>query len=67
MSKILKFILDIILFIPRLIMDSIASLFKLIILLVIIVAAVLYFGKYSIKSFFSPTEKAITVEPTKSE
>lgn len=67
MTKIVKFIMYIILFIPRLILDSIASVFKLIILLVIIVGAILYFGNYSIKSFFTPTEKVIAVEPKKEE
>ena len=63
MSKIFKFILDIILFIPRLILDSIVNFFKWIILLLIIVGAVLYLGKHSISSFFSPVKKVITIEP----
>lgn len=67
MSKILKFILDIILFIPRLILDSVTNIFKLLILLLIIVGVVLYLGKYSINSFFSSTEKTITVEHEKTE
>lgn len=64
MSYIFKFILNVILFVPRLILDSITSLFKLLLLLVIIVGAVLYLGKYSVKSFFSPSEKVV-VEPSK--
>jgi hypothetical protein len=67
MSKVVKFLLSIILFIPKLILDSVASLFKLIILLVIIVAAVFYLGNYSVKSFFSPAHKEIKIEPKKIE
>ncbi|MGI4776316.1 MAG: hypothetical protein ACRYE9_05325 [Janthinobacterium lividum] len=55
MLKIFRFFLSVILFIPKLILDSIFGFFKLILLLVIVVTAVFYAGNYSIKSFFSGT------------
>ena len=43
MSKILKFILDVILFIPRLILGAIGSLFKMAFLLVAALLGIAYY------------------------
>ena len=50
MKKILKFILNLILFIPRLLLNSIAGLVKLIIILLIILAALAYYYSGSLTS-----------------
>lgn len=62
MSKIIKFIFNIIFFIPKLLLESIGSLFKLILLLVIIGVLIIYGGKYSVKKFFEPSQKSSSTE-----
>lgn len=53
MYKIFKFFLSIIFFIPKIILDSIFSVFKLMILMVVILVALYYGGNYYVKNFFS--------------
>lgn len=54
MLHILKFFLNIILFIPRLIIGAIGSFFKLLIISIIIIAIALYYGGHTVTNLFSP-------------
>ena len=55
MFKILKFFLKAVLFIPKLILSWIASLFKIILLLTVILATLIYCSGYSVRHFLSPS------------
>lgn len=48
MGKVFRFILNVILFIPRLIISTITSFFKLILLLVIVLVGLVYYTTGSI-------------------
>lgn len=53
MGKIFTFILNVILFIPRLIISTIMSFFKLILLLVIVLVGIVYYTTGSIEPIFN--------------
>ena len=54
---IIKFFLNVILFIPRLILSSIAAFFKVILLIAVIMAILFFWGQDYIKGFFAPSNK----------